>query len=336
MQRLSVDQFLQDGATILDVRSPAEYKQGHIPGAVSLPLFSDEERKIVGTIYKQQGKHDAFKAGMDFVGTKMVDFVNAAEAYGNQAIHIYCWRGGMRSGSMGWLLSQASYSVSLLDGGYKQYRRQMISAFEQDLDLRVLSGLTGSGKTEVLKSMIELGAQVLDLEALANHQGSSFGNVLSTHQPTTEQFQNDLYQALAVLDRKRPIWLEDESIFIGKVHLPDPLFAQMQASDHYVVDVSMDQRLDLLVSDYGHLDIDALRQATDNITKKLGHQNATRVHEALDAKDLRGSAEILLTYYDRRYKKSIQKKEDKVKATIDGRAMTHLEIAKKIIETHGY
>ncbi|MEN0005450.1 MAG: tRNA 2-selenouridine(34) synthase MnmH [Bacteroidota bacterium] len=336
MQRLPVEKFLKQGQAILDVRSPKEYEQGHIPGAISFPLFSNEERAKVGTLYKQEGKEKAFKEGLRIVGPKMVDFVMEAEALNAKQLHIYCWRGGMRSGSMGWLLSQAGFDSYLLEGGYKRYRSQLMNAFATPLNLRVLTGLTGSGKTLVLNAMGDLGAQILDLEAIANHKGSSFGNELSSGQPTTEQFQNDLYEALLKLDRNRPIWVEDESMCIGKVHLPHSLFDQMKKGKYYLLEVDLQERLDLLVDDYGHLALEQLTNATEKISKRLGPQNTTKAKAALEHNDLRTAAQLLLTYYDRQYHKSIDKKKEQVVARIDGRHLTPKEIAKKIISIHGH
>ncbi|MEM1218208.1 MAG: tRNA 2-selenouridine(34) synthase MnmH [Bacteroidota bacterium] len=336
MRKLSVEKFITSDQVTLDVRSPQEYHQGHIPGAVSFPLFSDEERKTIGTIYKQQSKQDAFKEGLRLVGPKMVDFVSKAESFKSNQIQVYCWRGGMRSGSMGWLLSQAGFDISLMEGGYKRYRNAMLNFFQQPLDLRILTGLTGSGKTLILNELEALGAQIIDLEYIANHRGSSFGNALSTSQPTTEQFQNNLYDAFLQKNQDHPIWLEDESISIGRVYLPDALFAQMKTSKHYLLEVELDQRLDLLVQDYGQIPASKLKVATDHISKKLGHEHMLKAKEAIDQGNLREAARFLLTYYDRQYSKSIKKKKNKVIAAVDGKNLTVTEIAQKIMKYHGH
>ena len=334
-QHCSVPDVLASDRPLLDVRSPAEFAHGHIPGAISFPLFSNQERARIGTLYKQTGRREAFEEGLRVVGPKMVDFVRKAEDLHAEALTIYCWRGGMRSNSMGWLLGQAGFEVAVLEGGYKRYRGHLMAFFESPLDLRILTGLTGSGKTAVLQAMREHGDQVIDLEGIANHKGSSFGNVLSAGQPTTEQFQNDLFEAFAQLDTDRPIWVEDESIGIGGVYLPQPLFARMRTSEHVLLEVDPDQRLDLLVDDYGQLDPALLKEATANISKKLGLENMRAAHDAIDGGDLRTAATIILRYYDRMYRKSIGKKRSRIASTVDGRGLRPDDIAHKIIRTHG-
>lgn len=335
VRRASADELLTSTHPLLDVRSPGEYAHGHIPGAISFPLFSDEERARIGTLYKQTGRDEAFEEGLRVVGPKMAGFVQDARDLGASAMNIYCWRGGMRSNSMAWLLEQAGFEVSVLDGGYKRYRGHLMSFFESPLDLRILTGLTGSGKTAVLHALQDQGAQVIDLEGIANHKGSSFGNVLTAGQPTTEQFQNDLFEAFMGLDIHRPIWVEDESIAIGGVYLPQPLFARMRTSPHVLLEVDDDQRLDLLVEDYGQLAPARLKEATANISKKLGLENMRDAHAAIDDGDLRRAASIILRYYDRMYRKSIGKKTDRIEATVDGRGLGPSAIANKIMKTHG-
>ena len=205
MKKAGVTTFLETENPVLDVRSPSEFRKGHIPGALSLPLFSDEERAEVGTLYKQSSRQEAIKKGLEIVGPKMRGFIEACEAIGGSTFNLYCWRGGMRSDSMAWLLERYGFEVSLLEGGYKAYRNAMMQDFAIPLHLKMLTGFTGSGKTDVLQAMQELGVQIIDLEGLAQHQGSSFGNQLTTGQPTTEMFQNQLHAALSALDRQKEI-----------------------------------------------------------------------------------------------------------------------------------
>ncbi|MEY2794218.1 MAG: hypothetical protein RJA76_2210, partial [Bacteroidota bacterium] len=176
---------------ILDVRSPGEFKRAHIPNALSLPLFTDEEREKVGICYKHQGKEKAVELGLEFVGPKLVNFVKYAKKVAFEGeILVHCWRGGMRSASMAWLLETAGLKVFLLEGGYKSYRNFVLKIQSEPLPLRVLGGKTGSGKTELLREMKNAGFQVIDLEDLAKHRGSAFGHFGLEEQPSSEHFEN--------------------------------------------------------------------------------------------------------------------------------------------------
>ncbi|HEX8348447.1 MAG TPA: tRNA 2-selenouridine(34) synthase MnmH, partial [Hymenobacter sp.] len=202
MPRIPLPDFLQVSADapILDARAPVEYAQGHIPGAVSFPLFSDEERARIGTTYKQVSQEKAVLVGLDFFGPKMSQMVKQAQKVApNKEVRLHCWRGGMRSGAVQWLLELAGFRVHLLDKGYKEYRRWALAQFAQPRPLLVLGGLTGSGKTDVLHELARQQQAIVDLEGVANHKGSSFGAIGLPPQPTSEQFENDLALSLSQL-----------------------------------------------------------------------------------------------------------------------------------------
>jgi tRNA 2-selenouridine synthase len=316
MIKVDAGAFLEsgEGIPIIDVRSSGEYDKGHIPYAVSIPLFTNEERAVVGTLYKEQGQQSAIKKGLSIVGPKMVDFIKSAEATGAKYLHVHCWRGGMRSESMAWLFERYGLETSILTGGYKAYRNDVLNYFEQPLNLRVLTGYTGCQKTELLHVMSGQGAQVIDLEGLANHQGSSFGNAKTDGQPTSEQFQNDLHAFCQTLDPTQPIWIEDESICIGRVSLPDALYRQMSLAPHVLVAASTDQRLQFLVKDYGDIDRDKLKASTMAITKRLGKEKTEEALSAIDQGDLYHAASLVLVYYDQQYQKSLSKKSKRIVA----------------------
>ena len=229
MQRIPAKEFLRTNVEvpILDVRSPGEFETGHVPGAISFPIFSDDERAIIGTLYKQEGSKVAVKKGLELVGPKLTSFIEKAEGFGASTFRMYCWRGGMRSQSMASLLESYGFKVVLLEKGYKGYRNHLINFFEEELPLKVVTGYTGSKKTAFLHLLTKNGAQIIDLEGLANHQGSSFGNQKTEGQPTTEQFQNMLLEAFQKLDLEKPIYIEDESMRIGWVNLPEALYHQL-------------------------------------------------------------------------------------------------------------
>jgi tRNA 2-selenouridine synthase len=305
-----IEQFLPECNTrvLLDVRSPGEFAKGHIPGALSFPLFSDEERAEVGTCYKQTGPEAALQLGLQYVGPKMAGFVAQAGALAaHRRIAVHCWRGGNRSQSMAWLLRMAGFDVITLQGGYKSYRNFVLGFFPRpQFQLKVLGGPTGSGKTKILHALQRLGEQILDLEALAHHKGSAFGSIGEAPQPTPEQFENDLQHDLEQLDPTRVVWIENESRSIGRVYVPDSICAQMKISPLLHIQIPEDARIQNLLQDYTHSDQNALRESFLKIDTKLGGLNLKTALEALDAGDYATAARIALWYYDKTYHYGLQ------------------------------
>ena len=303
MPRHPIADFLSTAAgPILDVRAPAEYAQGHIPGALSLPLFTDEERARIGTTYKQVNPDKAVLLGLDFFGPKMRRLVEEARKLApGQEVRLHCWRGGMRSGAVQWLLELGGLHVNLLDKGYKDYRRWALAEMAHPRQLRVVGGATGSGKTAVLHALAAQGEPVLDLEKLANHQGSSFGGLGQPPQPTQEQFENDLAAALVALPDDKPIWVEDESRTIGSLALPGDFFAQMQAAPLLVLDVPREARVQYLAADYGRHDAGALASAVLRLRKRLGGLVTKEALGAIAENDMPRMVELVLAYYDKTY-----------------------------------
>lgn len=288
---------------LLDVRTPAEYERGHIPGAINFPLFSNEERVIIGTLYKKQGKDKAVEKGLEFVGPKLAQFVKRAKKLAvNKEIMLHCWRGGMRSGSMAWLFETAGLRPNVLQGGYKAYRQLVHQDFSaRKLQLIVLGGATGSGKTLILHAMEKQGHQIIDLEKLANHKGSSFGSIGEHPQPVTEHFENLLHQRILELDPDQPVWTENESRGIGRVYIPDGFWNQMEAAPLVNISIPKTDRLDILTQMYTGEDPALLLAAFDRIKKKLGGQHLNAAIEALEKNDYRTAADIALVYYDKAY-----------------------------------
>lgn len=303
IRALSPDDFLGLVAPLIDVRSPKEFAQGHIPGAVSMPLFSDDERAVVGTLYKQQGRDAAVLEGLRIVGPKLAGMVEQARTIAPDGrIRVHCWRGGERSGSVAWLLDKAGFEeVSTLRGGYKSFRNRVLASFAAGAELRVLGGYTGTGKTETLRHLRELGEEVLDLEALANHKGSSFGALGQLPQPTTEHFENLLWEALQGRAQGKRIWVEDESMMIGRCKIPDAFFNRMREAILYFAEMPQEERADRLVQDYGLFEPSVLADAVKRIEKRLGPQHCKAALEALAQRDLRTVARITLAYYDKTY-----------------------------------
>lgn len=304
MPRLSLPDFLQGppDAPILDVRAPVEYAHGHIPGAVSLPLFTDEERARIGTAYKQVSQDKAIHIGLDFFGPKMSQMVKRAQKIAPQKqVRMHCWRGGMRSGAVQWLLELAGFQIHLLDKGYKDYRRWALTQFAQPRPLLVLGGLTGSGKTDVLHELARLGAPIIDLEGLASHKGSSFGSIGLPPQPTGEQFENELALALANLPPDAVPWFEDESLAIGRVTIPKPLFEQMRAAPLLVLEIPRAVRTRKLAAEYGREDPVELAGAIQRISKRLGGLATKEALAAIELGDMEKMVDIALDYYDKTY-----------------------------------
>lgn len=317
VERIDITRFLALTAQypVLDVRSPGEYAHAHIPGAISFPLFSDEERKVVGTTYKQQSREEAIKVGLDYFGPTMKQRILDAEkiAQGGKIFLVHCWRGGMRSGAIAWLLDLYGFKVYTLAGGYKSYRNWVLQTFKTPFRFKVLGGYTGSGKTELLQSLRDTGQQLIDLETLASHKGSAFGSIGMPVQPGQEQFENYLATELANCTKnnknENSIWLEDESQRIGLVNLPNELWDTMRRSPVFFLDIPFEKRLDHIVDEYGSLDCEALVAATERITKKLGHLQAGKAIQFLQERNTRAAFEILLRYYDKLYEKSLNNRE---------------------------
>ncbi|TVQ13324.1 MAG: tRNA 2-selenouridine(34) synthase MnmH [Leptolyngbya sp. DLM2.Bin27] len=305
---LAIKTFLQGSSPILDVRSPGEYEHGHIPGAVSFPLFTDDERAQVGTCYKQVGREAAVELGFDIAGPKCGEFIRAAKALApDRQLRVHCWRGGMRSGGMGWILELAGFTVHSLEGGYKAYRRWVRETLATPKPVVILGGMTGSGKTQVLHALAALGEPVLDLEGLANHRGSSFGALLLPPQPSTEHYENLLAEQWVKFGDERPIWIEAESRRVGTCRIPSELFAQMEAAPAVEVVRSLDERLDLLVEIYGAASTAGLVAATERIRKRLGGDRTQAAIQHIQAGNLRAACAIILDYYDRAYRHDLDR-----------------------------
>ncbi len=228
-------------------------------------------------------------------------------APGREAL-VHCWRGGQRSESVGWLLNTAGFEIGVLEGGYKAYRNHILSFFVKvPFRLLVLGGPTGSGKTEVLHAMEARGAQVVDLEKLANHKGSAFGSLGEEDQPSSEYFENMLFEAFSKLDPARPVWVEHESRGIGRVYLPDPFWRQMMENPLVLVDPGMEARLDHAMDVYGHFEAPLLKSCFIRIQNRMGGQHVKAALEAIDAGDIRAAAAIALAYYDKTYSHHLEK-----------------------------
>ena len=301
---------------IIDVRSPGEYAHAHIPTAFSLPLFTDEERAAIGTTYKQESREAAIKLGLPFFGTKMQNMIEQVEGWvtvyektnaKKPTILVHCWRGGMRSAAVAWLLDLYGFKTKQLTGGYKAYRNWVLTQFEKNYTMKVLGGFTGSGKTEILLQLQKSKIPVIDLEGLANHKGSAFGALGQNEQASQEQFENNLAEALFNISAAHPyFWIEDESQRIGTNMLPISFFKNMRNSICYFIDIPFEARLQFIVEAYGRFAIADLIAATLRIQKRLGGLETKTAVNYLVENNIEAAFSILLKYYDKVYQKNIE------------------------------
>lgn len=305
---------------VLDVRSPGEYAHAHIPGARSFPLFTNEERKIIGTSYKQESREKAIKIGLSSFGKNLVTLVESAENIlaenknASRDVIVHCWRGGMRSSAVAWLLDLYGFKVYLLQGGYKSYRKWALIQFEKKYNFRIIGGYTGSNKTGVISALKNEGENVIDLESLAGHKGSTFGNLERILQPSQEQFENNLAFELhtsSEIDPEKNIWIENESQRIGQINMPLSFFNYFSSLPSYFIDIPFEARLKHIVSGYGKSSKESLINAILRITKKLGGLEAKTAVNFLMDEDVENCFRILLKYYDKLYHKNeIKSKQD--------------------------
>ncbi len=344
IQKITIEEFLSLAKKypILDVRSPGEYAHAHIPIAHSLPLFTDEERKQVGTAYKQQSREAAIKIGLEYFGMKMKAMVEEAESLVKSnksgaknalnselqtpnSLLVHCWRGGMRSAAVAWLLDMYGFKVYLLAGGYKAYRNWVLAQFEKEYNFNIIGGFTGSGKTLLLHELENQGKTIIDLEGLASHKGSAFGAIENMPQPGQEMFENLLAEKLQAasyeLQEKSGsgsplrglggcVFLEDESQRIGNLQIPMPLWYTMRKSPVSFMDIPFEARLDYITEDYGKQKKETLKEAILRIQKRLGGLETKNALNFLEENNYKAAFRILLSYYDKWYYKGLHNREN--------------------------
>ena len=300
---------------IIDARSEGEFAEDHLPGAINWPSLNNEERQLVGTEYKQISAFDAKKRGAALVAK------NIARHLERDVIHkprdwqplVYCWRGGKRSGSLALILDQIGFNVTLVDGGYKAFRAALVADLPQlaaQFDYRVICGTTGSGKTRLLQALATQGAQVLDLEALANHRSSVLGLIPGKPQPTQKAYDSLIWTALKSFDATRPVYIESESKKVGNVAIPEGLITAMRAATCLQLDLSDDERVELLLEDYDFFvkDIEFFCDRLGALTQARGKEVVTDWQARSRQGDVAGVVRELLTgHYDPVYLQSMRR-----------------------------
>jgi tRNA 2-selenouridine synthase len=303
---------LAEKLPVADVRSPSEFSNGHIPGAVNIPLFDDHEREAVGISYKKEGRLNAILKGLEMTGPSMHSKLSKAIGTAREGrLLVHCWRGGMRSEAMAWLFSLGEIDTTVLEGGYKSYRHHILSNLSENRKMIVLGGLTGSGKTHILNYLRNHGQQMIDLEGLSNHKGSAFGSLGQPPQPSTEHFANLLYEEWKCIDPDHPVWVEDESRNIGTVFMPEEFYRNMQKNPTVVLLMDIKTRMPRLLKEYSCYGRSDLEASVNRISRRLGGDRAKEANEAIRSGDFEKAIAITLDYYDKAYLYGLKRKETK-------------------------
>lgn len=300
-------------SAIIDARSESEYALDRVPGAVNWPSLNDSERHTIGTLYKQVNPFEAKKRGAALVARNVAAHIERELLDQPKSWEplVYCWRGGNRSGAMATILGAIGFKVHLLQGGYKAYRHALLERLPQDarrLQYRVVCGPTGSGKTRLLHALQAQGAQVLDLEGLARHRSSVLGLVPGQTQPSQKDFESQLWHRLREFDPARPVYVEAESKRVGNLTVPEALMDAMRASDCLTLEMSLSDRVGLLMEDYRHFtdDVDFFCQRLDTLLALRGHDTVNSWKQQAQSGDLPEVVQALLTtHYDPRYEESM-------------------------------
>jgi len=308
-QRIVLPTDLTAFDEIIDVRAPAEYAEDHVGGAVNLPVLNDDERVSVGTVYKQVSSFAARKQGAALVSRNIAEHLEShfSEKGKNYRPLFYCWRGGQRSGSMATILSSIGWDVSVVEGGYKAYRCEVLRVFEDTcpgLQLTVLNGYTGAGKTYLLQAMAEAGHQILDLEGMAQHKGSVFGGDPENPQPQQKRFESLVYEKLVSFDLEKPVYVEAESAKIGKLNLPNPLWQKMKEAPIIEIFSPLEERARHIINDYEDWigDETRIEMTLDRLTGFHSSETIGKWKELAREKEWQALVEGLLEeHYDKRY-----------------------------------
>ena len=312
-KRKELEKFRSFKGPLIDVRSPSEYYKGHMPNSINIPLFDNDERSIIGTIYKKEGRKKAVIEGLKFFEKKMellldnlfmnIDShnINSKKNFNKSFIRIYCSRGGMRSQSISWLLEKYKFNPITLKGGYKTYRRWILDCFSKKWNIIIIGGKTGTGKTRLLSLLEQYKYQTIDLEGFACHRGSTFGGLGMQKQPSNEQFENKIAEKLYSFKVINNIFVEAESANIGKCKIPHEFFNQMKTARRIEILRSETNRLDELIDTYSVFNKEELQESVLRIKKRLGPQRTKIALESINKEEWDLVCRSVLDYYDRCY-----------------------------------
>jgi tRNA 2-selenouridine synthase len=332
---LSIKEYLESVRNFptLDVRSPSEYEHAHIPSSSNLALLNNDERKLIGTTYKNSGNQAAVIQGYQLVGPKFSQYIEEAlKISPDKNINVYCWRGGLRSNIMAFVLQTAGFKVNLLKGGYKAFRNWSAEALSEERKIKVIGGKTGSGKTLIIEHLRKMSEQVINLESLANHRGSAFGSMGQVAQVSNEQFENLLAMEWKDLNPNKTLWLENESRTIGSNVIPLSIFNQMQKAITFDVQLPIEERINYIVKEYGYFNQTELANNTSKLQKRLGNLRLQQALEFLSDGNIREWAIMMLEYYDKTYIYGNSKREVGTVISMVFDKLIAEEMTRKILE----
>lgn len=323
MKHITISQALQSNIPIVDVRSEGEFAKGQIPGACNIPLMNNQERKLVGTEYRSKGSTSALELGYKIVGPRFANIQHQFKATSkNNHIIIHCWRGGKRSEISCQLAQEMHIEPLYISGGYRSYRRWCKATIEKQRKFYVLSGKTGSGKTQLLHLLEKQGLQVLDLEKLANHKGSVFGGLGHESQPSQEMFENQLAHKLNTFN-SGPIFVENESRMIGKLFIPECIFLQLKKHNVLHIELSQEARKQRIIEEYGHFSTHDIFLCAQKLQKRLGGLRLKNIKRSLQLGNY-DWIDILLDYYDKSYTHHKQKYNQRIIHKISGNNLSQI------------
>jgi tRNA 2-selenouridine synthase len=299
----------------VDVRSESEFERAHIPNAINVPILCDEDRAAVGRAYKHEGREAAVMLGLSLTGPKFASIYQKLmeiQHHHQKKLLFYCWRGGLRSQIASTITQWSGHPVFIIKDGYKSFRNWTLQTLQTPINIVLIAGHTGSGKTELLQILEEKGQAIIDLERRANHKGSALGGVGMPTQPRNEMFENLIAIDYLQINNNQTVYIENESRTVGQCAVPEGLWKQMQLAPSLEIQVPIETRIQRIIQEYGNLPKDQLIQQTQKHRKRLGGQHEQAAVQALQADDFKTWVEILLVYYDKSYQHFVNNNNTKI------------------------
>jgi len=318
--KISIEEALKiKNSAWVDVRCPREYKRGHFSNSFNIPIFSDSEYENLGITYRSKGQNEAILLGKKYVKKSIKNTLSKFSSIKNKNLIIYCARGGMRSNGMEHIIKKTNYNCYTINRGYKSVRSYTLSTFNQKRNVIILAGSTGTGKTQILQEMKLKNSNIIDLESLAKHRGSVFGDLGLDKQPSQQQFENNLSFEWINTNPNYPVFIESESRKIGRVVIPEGIWSHMENGYYIKIDMNFKRRVKNLLNEYGHYNKSDLKDRVERISTRLGGAETKEAIDFIEKDDLSGFCKLLLNrYYDKLY----------------DRAYNTRKLPKKIIKIH--